>query len=197
MSKRLLDFIVSTLGLLILAPFFLLVGLVIKIGSEGPVFYLQERVGKGGRIFKLFKFRTMHTGADKAAAITIGLRDARITTVGLYLRKFKMDELPQLINVWKGEMSLVGPRPELKKFVDLYSDDQLQVISVKPGITDFASIQFYNENKLLEGKKDPIDFYIRKIMPVKLELNLKYIKQQSFWLDIKIILQTIFSIFKS
>lgn len=135
-------------------------------------------------------------GSDKAAAITIGERDSRITSVGYWLRKFKLDELPQLINVWKGEMSLVGPRPELKKFVDLYSSDQRQVISVRPGITDYASIQFRNENKLLEGKEDPIGYYIREIMPVKLQLNQKYIREQSFWLDVRIIVQTILLIFK-
>ena len=138
----------------------------------------------------------MRINADKAAAITIGERDSRITSVGYWLRKFKIDELPQLINVWKGEMSLVGPRPEVKKFVDLYSDQQREVLTAKPGITDFASIEFRNENKLLEGKEDPIDFYIREIMPVKLALNLKYIRSQSFWLDIRIIFQTVFSIFK-
>lgn len=196
MPKRLFDLVVSTTGLIILAPFFLLLGLIIRLNSPGPVFYLQERVGRAGITFKLVKFRTMHTGSDKAAAITIGERDSRITPVGFWLRKFKLDELPQLINVWKGEMSLVGPRPELKKFVDLYSDEQRTVLTVKPGITDFASIEFRNENRLLDGKKDPIDFYVREIMPVKLHLNLKYIEQQSFWLDIKIIFLTIYSIFK-
>mgnify|MGYP000865982770 CR=1 FL=1 len=196
MLKRLFDFVASSIGLLILFPFFILLALLVKVDSTGPVFYLQERVGKDKILFKLFKFRTMRVGSDKAAAITIGARDSRITRVGFWLRKFKLDELPQLINVWKGEMSLVGPRPELKKFVDLYTPAQLKVISVKPGITDFASIQFRNENELLEGKPDPIDFYIREIMPVKLELNLKYIERQSFWLDIKIILQTIYSIFR-
>lgn len=197
MLKRLFDFVASSIGLLILFPFFISIALLIKLDSPGPVFYLQERVGKDNVLFKLFKFRTMRVGSDKAAAITIGARDSRITGAGFWLRKFKLDELPQLINVWKGEMSLVGPRPELKKFVDLYSADQLRVISVKPGITDYASIQFKNENELLEGKEDPIDFYIREIMPVKLELNLKYIQHQSFWLDIKIIFQTIFSIFRN
>lgn len=195
MLKRLFDFLASSIGLLILFPLFILIALLIKFDSSGPVFYLQERVGKDNVLFKLFKFRTMRVGSDKAAAITIGARDSRITQIGFWLRKFKLDELPQLINVWKGEMSLVGPRPELKKFVDLYSANQLRVIAVKPGITDYASIQFKNENELLEGKEDPIDFYIREIMPVKLELNLKYIQRQSFWLDIKIIFQTIFSIF--
>lgn len=196
MLKRLFDFLASSIGLLILFPLFILIALLIKFDSSGPVFYLQERVGKDNVLFKLFKFRTMRVGSDKAAAITIGARDSRITQIGFWLRKFKLDELPQLINVWKGEMSLVGPRPELKKFVDLYSANQLRVIAVKPGITDYASIQFKNENELLEGKEDPIDFYIREIMPVKLELNLKYIQRQSFWLDIKIIFQTIFSIFR-
>lgn len=196
MPKRLFDLIVSSVGLLILAPFFLLIGLIIRLTSAGPVFYLQQRVGKDGVLFTLFKFRTMRINADKAAAITIGERDSRITSVGYWLRKFKIDELPQLINVWKGEMSLVGPRPEVKKFVDLYSDQQREVLTAKPGITDFASIEFRNENKLLEGKEDPIDFYIREIMPVKLALNLKYIRSQSFWLDIRIIFQTVFSIFK-
>ncbi|MFN3343926.1 MAG: sugar transferase [Flavobacteriales bacterium] len=195
MLKRLFDLLVSTLGLIILAPFFLLIGLIIKLDSPGPVFYLQERVGKNGALFTLFKFRTMRIDSDKAAAITIGERDSRITRIGYWLRKFKLDELPQLINAWKGEMSLVGPRPELKKFVDLYSAAQRRVLSVKPGITDYASIQFRNENKLLEGKDDPIDFYVREIMPVKLQLNMKYIEQQSFWQDIKIIFQTIVSIF--
>lgn len=197
MLKRLFDFVASSVGLLILFPFFILIAVLIKFDSAGPVFYLQERVGKNGALFKLFKFRTMRVGSDKAAAITIGARDSRITGIGFWLRKFKLDELPQLINVWKGEMSLVGPRPELKKFVDLYTPTQLQVISVKPGLTDYASIQFRNENALLEGKEDPIDYYIREIMPIKLDLNLKYINGQSFWLDIKIIFQTIFSIFRS
>lgn len=197
MLKRLFDFVASSIGLLLLFPFFILIAFLIKVDSTGPVFYLQERVGKDNVLFKLFKFRTMRVGSDKAAAITIGARDSRITRIGFWLRKFKLDELPQLINVWKGEMSLVGPRPELKKFVDLYTPTQLQVISVKPGLTDYASIQFRNENALLEGKEDPIDYYIREIMPIKLDLNLKYINGQSFWLDIKIIFQTIFSIFRN
>ncbi len=197
MGKRLMDIIASGVGLIILAPFFLLFSIVIKIDSRGPVFYLQKRVGKGGRLFKLFKFRTMRRGADKLAPITVGKRDARITRIGNVLRKFKLDELPQLINVFKGEMSLVGPRPELKKFVDLYNEQQQKVIGIKPGITDYASIQFRNENDLLEGKDDPVDFYIKEIMPLKLSLNLKYIDERSLWLDLKIITRTLVSIFKS
>lgn len=195
MAKRLLDVVVSGLGLICLAPFFLIFAILIKINSRGPVFYLQERVGQHGKLFKLFKFRTMKIHADKGNAITVGKRDPRITTMGHFLRNFKLDELPQLINVFIGQMSLVGPRPELKKFVDMYREDQLQVISVKPGITDYASIQFRNENELLEGKSDPIDFYINEIMPVKLALNLEYIANQSFLTDLKIIGQTVLLVF--
>ncbi len=181
---------------MLLLPFFLLIGLIIKLTSKGPIFYLQQRVGKGGKLFKLFKFRTMRVDADKHTAITVGARDPRITNVGYYLRKYKIDELPQLINVLMGTMSLVGPRPELKKFVDLYNSEQVKVISVKPGITDYASIEFRNENELLAGKSDPIDYYIREIMPVKLALNLQYITEQSLWTDIKIIMSTIWLIFR-
>ncbi|MBL7846669.1 MAG: sugar transferase [Cyclobacteriaceae bacterium] len=196
MAKRLLDLVVSAVGLVILAPFFLLFALAIKVNGRGPVFYLQERVGKGGKLFRLFKFRTMYIGADRATAITVGQRDPRITSVGFFLRRFKLDELPQLINVLKGEMSLVGPRPELKRFVDLYQGEQRQVIQVMPGITDYASLEFRNENELLEGKQDPIDFYVKEILPKKLELNLKYIREQSLWTDVKIIALTIVHIFK-
>lgn len=195
MFKRLFDVFTSALGLLLLFPFFSLIAIIIKLDSSGPVFYLQERVGQGGKVFKLFKFRTMYTGADKATAITVGNRDPRITHAGYYLRKFKVDELPQLINVLLGTMSLVGPRPEIKKFVDLYSTEQRRVIEVKPGITDYASIEFRNENELLDGKPDPIEFYVREIMPLKLNLNLKYIETRSFWIDLKIIGQTIWLIF--
>lgn len=196
MGKRVMDCMASSLGLFILAPFLLLIAILIKVSSSGSVFYLQERVGLNGRLFKLIKFRTMRVNSDRGASITIGNRDSRITNIGYYLRKFKLDELPQLINVIKGDMSLVGPRPELKRFVDTYNTAQLQVLTVRPGITDYASIQFRNENELLEGKQDPIDYYIKEIMPVKLSLNLKYIHERSFWLDIRIIFITMISIFK-
>jgi len=196
MAKRAVDFFFSLVGLLVLFPFFLVISVWIKLDSRGPVFYLQERVGKGKKTFRLFKFRTMHTDADKLTAITVGMRDPRITTIGFYLRKYKIDELPQLLNVLTGSMSLVGPRPELKKFVDLYNVRQQEVLSVRPGMTDLASIQFRNENELLEGKPDPIDFYIREIMPVKLDLNLQYINDQSFWKDLSIILKTILHILR-
>lgn len=194
MIKRTLDLVVALTGLIVLLPSFLIIAVFIKLDSRGPVFYLQHRVGLQGRLFKLFKFRSMKIDSDKSAPITIGQRDSRITAVGHFLRKFKIDELPQLINVLKGEMSLVGPRPEVEKFVKLYSSDQLRVLSVKPGITDYASIEFREENKLLEGKPDPIDFYMTEIMPEKLRLNLTYIDSQSLLTDIRIILKTVFLI---
>ncbi|MFZ6012215.1 MAG: sugar transferase [Bacteroidota bacterium] len=196
MVKRGFDFFISILALLALLPFFLIIGLWIKMDSKGPVFYKQLRVGKNGILFSLFKFRTMHIDADKLQSITVGGRDPRITRAGYFFRKYKIDELPQLINVLKGDMSLVGPRPELKRFVDLYNPEQQNVLAVRPGITDYASIAFRNENEMLEGKPDPIDFYIREIMPVKLDMNLDYVRNQSFWLDLRIIFRTIFSIFK-
>ncbi|HRG10554.1 MAG TPA: sugar transferase, partial [Cyclobacteriaceae bacterium] len=157
---------------------------------------LQERIGKYGKPFFLFKFRTMGVGADKGTAITVGNRDPRITRVGYYLRKIKMDELPQLINVLKGEMSFVGPRPEVKKFVDLYTPEQRRVLDVAPGMTDYASILFRNENELLAGKRDPVTFYVDQIMPQKLQLNLEYIDSNNLWVDIKILFKTLVVIFR-
>ncbi len=193
--KRSFDMFVSALGLLALSPLFLVLVLIIKLESRGPAFYVQQRVGRHGVLFSLVKFRTMHVDADKFTAITVGNRDPRITRVGFYLRKYKIDEFPQLINVVRGDMSLVGPRPELKKFVDLYTSEQQQVLSVRPGITDLASLQFRNENALLEGKEDPIKFYIEEIMPVKLAISLKYVESRSFALDLVIILRTVGAIF--
>ena len=194
MVKRTIDFFAAFIGLIVLSPFFLIIAVLVKLDSRGPIFYLQNRVGLKGKLFQLFKFRSMKIEADKLAPITIGQRDPRITTIGYFLRKFKIDELPQLINVLKGEMSLVGPRPEVEKFVKLYNPNQLRVLSVKPGITDYASIEFRNENRLLEGKPDPIEYYVTEIMPEKLRLNLKYIDSQSLLTDIQIILKTLFLI---
>ena len=194
MVKRTIDFFAAFIGLIVLSPFFLIIAVLVKLDSHGPIFYLQNRVGLKGKLFQLFKFRSMKIEADKLAPITIGQRDPRITTIGYFLRKFKIDELPQLINVLKGEMSLVGPRPEVEKFVKLYNPNQLRVLTVKPGITDYASIEFRNENRLLEGKPDPIEYYVTEIMPEKLRLNLKYIDSQSLFTDIQIILKTLFLI---
>jgi len=194
MVKRTIDFFAAFIGLIVLSPFFLIIAVLVKLDSRGPIFYLQNRVGLKGKLFQLFKFRSMKIEADKLAPITIGQRDSRITPTGYFLRRFKIDELPQLINVLKGEMSLVGPRPEVEKFVKLYNPNQLRVLSVKPGITDYASIEFRNENRLLEGKPDPIEYYVTEIMPEKLRLNLKYIDSQSLLTDIQIILKTLFLI---
>lgn len=191
MIKRIFDLIAALIGMLILSPIFLGIWLLIVMNSRGGGFYRQIRVGKNGKDFKLWKFRTMSLGADKGSLLTVGGRDPRVTSVGYYLRKYKLDELPQLINVITGEMSLVGPRPEVRKYVDLYSADQQQVLSVKPGITDYASIEYSNENELLANSSNPEQTYIQEIMPAKLNLNLKYIQDQGLGVDIAIIVKTI------
>jgi lipopolysaccharide/colanic/teichoic acid biosynthesis glycosyltransferase len=190
-SKRLFDIFFSIVGLTILLPLFLIIALVIAIESRGGVFYLQNRVGKNNIDFKLYKFRTMFINSDKAGLITVGMRDSRITKVGYMLRKYKFDELPQLLNVLQGSMSFVGPRPEVRKYVELYNDTQLKVLKVKPGITDYASIEYSNENELLGNASDPDQLYVEVIMPAKLSLNLKYIDEISIATDVKLILQTI------
>lgn len=185
--KRLVDFIVSLFFLFLLFPILVLLAILIKLESNGPVFYLQVRVGLNGKDFRIFKFRTMFIGSDKAGLLTVGGRDPRITKVGIFIRKYKLDELPQLINVLNGEMSLVGPRPEVRKYVNMYNDEQLKVLSVKPGITDYASIQYSDENELLAKSVDPEKTYIEEVMPAKLLLNLKYINEISWLTDLKII----------
>ena len=176
---RILDCAFSIICLILISPFLLLIALVVKLTSRGPVFYKQVRVGKDGRDFKLYKFRTMQVDADKKGLLTVGGRDNRITAIGYYLRKFKMDELPQVINVLKGEMSVVGPRPEVRRYVDLYNAEQRKVLSVLPGITDYASIAYRNENELLAKAADPEAFYVREIMPRKIELNNTFISNRS------------------
>ena len=173
---RFFDVLFSFLGLILLLPFFLIIAIAIVINSRGGVFYFQERVGKDFHNFRLIKFRTMVPGADKKGGLTIGIRDSRITTTGNFLRKYKLDELPQLINVLKGEMSLVGPRPELPGYVALYSEEQKKVLAIRPGITDIASLEYMNENELLGASADPERTYIEQIMPAKLELNRKYLE---------------------
>ena len=196
MLKRFFDIICSLIGIILLLPFFIVVSLLIIINSGFPVFYIQTRVGKNNRNFNLLKFRSMQADADEKGLLTVGGRDSRVTSIGYYLRKYKLDELPQLFNVLVGTMSLVGPRPEVNKYVDLYNKQQLQVLNVKPGITDLASLEFINENELLAQSSNPEETYINKIMPEKLALNLKYIAQQSFATDIKIIFNTLFKIVK-
>lgn len=196
MIKRFFDIFFSFLGILLLSPFLLLITLGVKLSSKGTVLYYQKRVGKNNVEFNLFKFRTMTAGADKLGLLTIGGRDQRITKIGYYLRKYKLDELPQLFNVLLGDMSLVGPRPEVRKYVDLYTNEQLRVLSVKPGITDQASIDFSNESDILASAANPEQYYIEVIMPQKLALNLNYINSKYTLLaDMKIIFATIKKIF--
>ncbi len=192
MPKRIFDFFVATIFIVLLSPFFLLIAIGIALDSRGGVFYKQTRTGRGGAPFKIWKFRTMRTDADRiGGALTVGDRDPRVTPFGYFLRKYKMDELPQLFNVWAGEMSLVGPRPEVPRYTDLYTVAQREVLSVPPGITDFASIQFADESELLAAVENPEQFYIATLMPQKLALNLKYIATQNFYTDIEILFNTI------
>ena len=188
--KRLFDVVASGVGLLLLSPLFLLVAIWIKLDSPGPVFYRQVRVGQYNQDFRIFKFRSMRVGADKGSLVTIGGRDPRVTRSGYFIRKFKIDELPQLINVFIGDMSLVGPRPEVRHYVDYWTKDQLHVLDVRPGITDPASIKFRNENEVLEKAEDPEKYYIEVIMQEKLRLYLEYVEKHNFWFDIKLIFQT-------
>ena len=192
--KRLFDVVASGVGLLLLSPLFLLVAIWIKLDSPGPVFYRQVRVGRYNRDFRIFKFRSMRVGADKGSLVTIGGRDPRVTRSGYFIRKFKIDELPQLINVFIGDMSLVGPRPEVRHYVNYWTKEQLHVLDVRPGITDPASIKFRNENELLEKAEDPEKYYIEVIMQEKLRLYLEYVENHSFWYDIKLIFQTFVAI---
>lgn len=189
--KRIFDVVASGLGLLVLSPFFLLLAVWIKLDSAGPVFYRQVRVGRYNRNFRLFKFRSMRVGSDKKGLITVGGRDPRVTRSGYFIRKYKLDELPQLINVLLGDMSLVGPRPEVRKYVEMYTPEQLHVLDVRPGITDMASIRYRNENELLVEAEDPEAFYIKVVMPDKLKINLEYVAKHSFWFDMKLIFKTI------
>ncbi|MBQ8361133.1 MAG: sugar transferase [Bacteroidaceae bacterium] len=194
--KRTFDVVASAIGLICLSPLFLVMAVWIKCDSRGPVFYRQSRVGRGGKDFLLYKFRSMYLDADKQGLITVGGRDPRVTPSGYYIRKYKLDEFPQLINVLKGDMSLVGPRPEVRKYVAMYTDEQKHVLDVRPGITDMASIRYRNENEILAGVDNPEEYYIQVIMPDKLRMNLEYVKNQSLTHDIRLIGQTIKEILK-
>lgn len=194
--KRAFDIVSCTLAVLLLFPFGLIIALCIVCGSKGGVFYRQTRVGRNGKDFKLLKFRTMRPNADRQGLlITVG-NDQRITRIGGFLRKYKIDELPQLLNIIKGDMSVVGPRPEVRRYVELYDERQRRVLTVRPGLTDYASLQYISESELLAKSDDPEKTYIEEIMPAKLELNLQYIDNQSLKEDFKLIFQTLFSIFK-
>jgi lipopolysaccharide/colanic/teichoic acid biosynthesis glycosyltransferase len=196
MIKRITDILLSLIGLLILFPFLLLLSIIVLLVDGTPVFYSQVRVGKNGRDFRLYKFRTMVKDADKKGLITVGGRDPRITRTGYFLRRSKIDELPQLFNVLVGDMSLVGPRPEVRKYVERYNAEQLKVLSVRPGITDLASIEYSNENEILGRSADPENVYVNEIMPAKLRLNLEYMARRNFFSDIGIIFKTFFKILR-
>ncbi len=194
--KRLFDILLSGIGLLIISPLFLIVAIWIKLDSPGPIFYRQVRVGRYNKDFRIIKFRSMRIGSDKGSLVTIGGRDPRITRSGYFIRKFKIDELPQLINVLVGDMSLVGPRPEVRHYVNYWTEEQMHVLDVRPGITDPASIKFRNENELLAQAEDPEKYYIEVIMQEKIKLYLDYVKKNSLWYDIKLIFQTFWVIIK-
>lgn len=190
MMKRFFDIVASGCGLLVLLPLFLVIAIWIKLDSKGPVFYRQVRVGRYNKDFRIIKFRSMRVGADKGSLVTIGGRDPRITRSGYFIRKYKLDELPQLINVFIGQMSIVGPRPEVRHYVDYWTKEQLHVLDVRPGITDPASIKFRNENELMEKADNPENYYINVIMQEKIRLYLEYVDKVGFWYDIKLIFKT-------
>ena len=193
-AKRAMDIAISAAALCVLWPVLLLIALAIVVDDPGPVFYRQVRVGRSGKPFRIFKFRTMVVDADKKGlSITVG-RDSRITRVGAFLRRTKLDELAQLLNVLCGQMSFVGPRPEVPRYVELYTPYQRQVLLVRPGITDYASIAYRNENDLLAGADDPERMYIETIMPDKIELNMKYLREISPLTDVRLMLRTVLAV---
>ena len=195
MLKCLFDIIFSLLGLVVFFPLVLIISLAIKLDSEGPAFYCGERVGRFGKIFRIFKFRTMVENAEKVGGPSSALNDPRFTKIGKILRKYKLDELPQLINILKGEMSIVGPRPQVEEYTSKYEGEEKMILSVRPGLTDYASIEFINLDKIL-GDENVDEKYRKEVEPRKNELRLKYVREKSFWTDIKIIFWTIVKFFE-
>jgi len=196
MLKRIFDILVSLIGLLVFSPFLIAISLAIKLESPGPIFYRGARVGRYGRPFRIYKFRSMVQDAERFGASSTSSQDSRVTRMGRIIRKFKLDEFSQLINVLIGDMSLVGPRPEVQKFVDLYTEEEKQMLSVRPGITDWSSIKFHNEGEIIEasGMADADEAYAKLIRPEKLRLQLKYVRERTLWIDVKIILATILTL---
>jgi lipopolysaccharide/colanic/teichoic acid biosynthesis glycosyltransferase len=190
MAKRLFDIFFSLVFILLFSPLLLIIMIFIVIESQGGAFYRQVRVGKSNRDFKIFKFRTMRVGAEKGGLLTVGGRDPRVTRVGYYLRRYKLDELPQLFNDLLNDMSFVGPRPEVRRYVEMYNDEQKRVLLVKPGITDPASISYIDENEILSRADDPEATYIKEVMPAKLAINLAYLNRRSFFTDLGVLFQT-------
>ncbi len=195
MFKRLFDVVFSFLGLIIFSPILIFISLIIKLDSKGPIFYRGERVGKFGKIFRIFKFRTMVINAEKIGGPSTALNDPRLTKIGKFIRTYKLDELPQLINVLKGEMSFVGPRPQVKEYIQLYNEEEKIILTVRPGVTDYATIRYIYLDKIL-GDKDVDKFYREKVEPEKNKLRMKYAKHHSIRIDLKILLQTILAIIK-
>ena len=196
MIKRLFDIIFSFFGLILVSPLLLLLAILIKLDSPGPIFYRGKRVGKDGKEFRIFKFRSMVENAEELGGSSTAADDPRLTKIGKFLKKYQLDELPQLINVLKGEMSLVGPRPEVKMYVDMMTDEERKtILSIKPGMTDLASLWDFHEGEILRGSPDPEKTYQEKIRPTKIKLQLEYVKNRSFLLDLKIILKTVLKVF--
>lgn len=188
--KRIFDIFISLIILLIFLPFGVIIAIVIALESRGGVFYSQERIGRLGKPFGLLKFRTMRKNADKQGKLTVGMRDPRITKSGRFLRRYKLDEFPQFLNVISGKMSIVGPRPEVREYVEMYTEEQRRILDVRPGITDYASLEYFRENELLGNSDDPIKTYIEEIMPAKIELNQKYLDKPTLATDLKIMWKT-------
>jgi lipopolysaccharide/colanic/teichoic acid biosynthesis glycosyltransferase len=199
MVKRFVDLVLSAIGLLLLSPLFLLLALAIELDSPGPVFYRGVRIGRHGRPFKIYKFRSMVADAERRGAASTSTTDLRVTRSGHFIRKFKFDEFSQLINVFLGDMSIVGPRPEVQKFVEKYTEDEKQILSVRPGITDWSSIKFHNEGEIIEasGIPDADEAYEKLIRPEKLRLQMKYVKERNLWVDIKIVVSTVLTLFST
>lgn len=194
MLKRSFDFVFSLLGLIVLFPVFVLIAILIKLDSKGPVFFIQGRVGKNNIDFNIYKFRTMSVQSEKKGLLTLGNNDSRVTKVGYFLRRYKIDEFPQLINILIGDMSFVGPRPELRYYVNFYNEDDMRIFQVRPGITGLASLKYRNEVELLKAAKNPEEFFIKTIIPDKLRYNKEYIKERSFFFDIKLIVITVIKV---
>lgn len=194
--KRLFDILFSIVVLSLFLPFGIIISLFILFSSKGGVFYIQKRVGRNGQMFDLLKFRTMRKDADKSGTLTVGMKDPRITGVGYFLRRTKLDEFPQFINVLKGDMGIVGPRPEVEEFVKLYTPEQAEILNVRPGITDLASLEYYRENEILGKAEDPRKAYVEEVMPAKIALNKEYLKNPTLGNDLKIIWQTFMRMFK-
>lgn len=196
MLKRIFDITAALIGLILFSPFFLILAVAIKLETPGPVFYRGDRVGKNGIPFKIFKFRTMVQNADQIGGTSTSSADPRVTETGHFIRRFKLDEIAQLINVLIGDMSIVGPRPEVQKFVDMYTEEETRILTVRPGITDWASIRFHNEGEIIEasGIEDPDEAYAQLIRPEKLRLQMKYVTERNFWIDLTIIFKTLTTI---